>query len=188
MTHEMERPFLAGERIYLRPLEVEDVTDEYLHWMNDVELAKFIPAMTFPGTRKAVQDYVAREVANPTVIFLAIVVKKTGQHVGNIKLGPINWIDRNAEYGILVGDAPSRSKGYGSEAVRMILSYAFDILNLYKIFATSLASNKVAIRSYEKIGLSVEATVKEKRFVEGRYEDVVWMGVTRNEWPVQGEG
>ncbi len=179
MTHEMDRPFLVGERIYMRPLEVADVTDEYLHWMNDVELAKYIPAMTFPGTRAAVEEYVAREARNPATVFLAIIEKDTGRHVGNIKLGPISWVDRNAEYGRLLGDVAARSKGYGSEAVRMILRYAFEVLNLHKVFATCLASNKAAIRSNEKNGLSVEATIKEKRYVEGHYEDVVYMGINK---------
>jgi RimJ/RimL family protein N-acetyltransferase len=182
MTQEMRKPFLVGERIYMRPLEVEDVTDEYLHWMNDVSLAKYIPAMTFPGTRASVEDYVSREMKNPTIVFLAIVEKSTGRHVGNLKLGPISWVDRNAEYGRLLGDAAARSRGYGSEAARLILRYAFEVLNLHKIFATCLASNNAAIRSNEHCGLRVEAVIKEKRFVEGKYEDIVYMGITRSQF------
>jgi ribosomal-protein-alanine N-acetyltransferase len=179
MTYEMDRPFLVGDRIYMRPLEVADVTEAYLHWMNDAELAKFIPAMTFPGTRAAVEAYVDKESRNPATVFLAIIEKDTGRHVGNIKLGPVNWVDRNAEFGRLLGDGATRSKGYGSEAVSMILRYAFEVLNLYKVFATCLASNEAAIRSNEKNGLSLEATIKEKRFVDGKYEDVVYMGINR---------
>ena len=70
----------------------------------------------------------------------------------------------------------------------MILRYAFEILNLHKVFATCLASNKAAIRSNEKNGLSVEATIKEKRFVDGHYEDVVYMGITRDAWARGLEG
>ena len=55
--------------------------------MNDVELAKFIPAMTFPGTRAAVEEYVAKESRNPAVVFLAIVEKETGRHVGQHQAG-----------------------------------------------------------------------------------------------------
>jgi RimJ/RimL family protein N-acetyltransferase len=178
----LDRPFLVGERIYLRPLEVEDVTEEYLQWMNDASLAKFIPAMTFPGTRQAVQDYVARESRRADVVFLAIVDKESGRHVGNIKLGPVSWVDRRADYGRLIGDPTARSKGYGSEAVRLILRYAFDILNLHKVGASCLASNAAAIRSNEKSGLTREGVLREHRFVEGRYEDVLFLGITRDEY------
>ncbi len=182
MGQAMRKPFLVGERIYLRPLEVEDVTDEYLHWMNNAALAKFIPAMTFPGTRARVEEYVRRESGRPEVVFLAIIEKATNRHIGNIKLGPINWLDRRAEYGRLIGDMSVRSKGYGSEAVRLILGYAFDQLNLHKVYASCLASNAPAIRSNQKNGLEIEASFKEYRFVEGHFEDVVYMGITRQTW------
>lgn len=178
----MSKPFLVGEGVYLRPLEIEDVTDEYLQWMNNVELAKFIPAMTFPGTRKAIESYVAKESCNPASVFLAIIEKNTGKHVGNIKLGSISWVDRNAEFGRMLGDESARYKGYGSEAAHLILRYAFDVLNLHKVFATCLASNSAAISSNKKNGMIVEGTIKEKRFVEGKYEDVIYMGINRRDY------
>jgi len=182
MAPEMDRPFLVGERIYLRPLEVEDVTPEYLQWMNDAALAGFIPAMTFPGTRRAVEEYVRRETANPAVVFLAIIDRAANKHVGNIKFGPIRWVDRRADYAFLVGDPAARGKGYGSGAVGLILDYAFGVLNLHKVGATCLASNQGSLRAGEKCGLAQEAVLKEERFVDGRYEDVIVMGITRERW------
>lgn len=178
MSHKPRNAFLVGVNIYLRPLELNDVTDDYISWMNDANLSKFIPAMTFPATRESVEKYVLGYINNPDVIFLAIIEKSTGIHVGNIKLGPINWVSRNAEYGRLIGLREYRSKGYGAEAVSLLLHYAFNVINLNKVFASCLGSNISAIYSNKKAGLEVEATIKEKHFTGGQYEDAVVMGIS----------
>lgn len=179
---ELDRPFIVGECVYLRPLEVEDVTDKYLQWMNDESIARYIPTMSLPGTRKAVMDYVESQVNNSDVMFFAIIEKSTGNHVGNIKLGPVNWRDRRAEYGRIIGEAEARSNGYGSEAVRLLLQYAFNTLNLRKIYANCIQNNAAAIRSNEKNGLAVETILKEYIYVQGVYEDVVMMSITQDHW------
>ncbi len=182
MPKNLDRPFLLGENIYLRPLDLEDINNRYLNWLNDVTLAKFIPSMSFPATRSSVEQYVSKVNNDSNSIFLAIIEKDSGEHVGNLKLGPIDWIDRRACYGRLIGDKMARSKGYGSEAIQLILKYAFEILNLNKVTATCLASNKAAIRSNEKNGLAKEGLLKEDRYAEGHYQDVVAMGITRKKY------
>ena len=178
MEHKPRNAFLIGNGIYLRPLEMIDVTDEYISWMNDANLSKFIPAMTFPSVRESVEKYVSGHVGNRDVIFFAIIEKSSGIHIGNIKLGPINWVSRNAEFGRLIGLREFRSKGYGAEAVALLLHYSFNVINMNKIFAGCLRSNVSAISSNKKAGLEVEAIVKEKYFACGKYEDVVIMGIS----------
>lgn len=179
MEQPLDRPFLVGERIYLRPLEPEDVTAEYLHWLNDASTARYIMGMVFPATRSKTEQYVSQVLNDPNAVFLAIIEKTTGKHIGNIKLHRINWVDRHAEFGRLIGDSDARAKGYGSEVVQLILNYAFQRLNLHKVFAKCLAFNQAAIRSNEKNGLIVESVLKEFQYVEGKYEDVVIMGINR---------
>ena len=180
MSVPIKRAFLMGDQIYLRPLEMSDIEDEYLQWLNDVELSEFIPSMRFPATQQNVEKYVSEALQDENIVFLAIVEKETGKHVGNIKLGPIRWIDRRAEYGRFIGDPDARSKGVGSEAVRLILRYAFEVLNLYKVTAKCVAPNKAAIRSNEKNGLAVESVLKEHQYLRGRFEDIMVMGITRD--------
>ncbi len=182
MAPEMRKPFLVGKKIYLRPLEPEDVTEEYLHWLNNETISGIIQAATMPSTREKVLEFVESATRRSDTIFLAIIEKETGTHVGNIKLGPISWIDRRAEYGRLIGTTATRSRGYGSEAAALIIRYAFQTLNLHKVYAKCLASNKIAIHSNEKNGLSVEATLKEYQYANGAYQDVAVMGITRQQW------
>ena len=70
---------------------------------------------------------------NRHVFIDAILNKKTGAHIGNIKLGDINWIHRFSELGIMIGDKRYWGKGYGEEACKLVLAYAFDRLNLNKV-------------------------------------------------------
>lgn len=177
----MKNPFLVGENIYFRPLEVDDVNDEYLQWLNNEEIAATIPSMCYPATMQSTRDYVAKAITDPGTVFFAIVEKSTGKHIGNIKLFNISSVHRTAEYGRLLGDPGVRGKGYGTEAVRLVLRYAFDVLNLRKVFASCLAHNAAAIRSNEKCGLSREGVLKEYRYHGGKYHDVLFMGVTRDE-------
>jgi len=136
--------------------------------------------MTFPVRRQSLENYVESNINNPDVVFFAIVEKSSGTHIGNIKLGPINWIDRNAEFGRLIGRTENRAKGYGSEAANLVVNYALNVLNLHKLFVSSLASNSAAISSNKKLGFEVEAVIKEKRFTNGKYEDIVIMGLSKD--------
>ena len=181
MSDGMRHRFIDGETIYLRPLEMADVDGGYLSWVNNAELGRFMSSMVFPSSRRRLEKYVAAQLDDPSIVFFAVCDKQTDEHVGNIKLGPINWPSRKAEYGRLFGPA-ARGKGFGSEAVRLVLRYAFEVLGLNKVTAGCISTNKGAIRSNEKGGLKVEAVLRQEEYVDGRYADGVRMGLTRDQY------
>jgi diamine N-acetyltransferase len=80
---------------------------------------------------------------------------------------------------ILIGNKSLLGKGYGTEALLLISDFAFYHLNLHKIYAFVLASNKRARKSFEKAGFSLEGTLKGDRFVNDKYEDVYYLGKSR---------
>lgn len=188
MSDRKPQAYIESESIYLRPLEPEDANGEYLAWVNNAELARFMSSMAVPSSKRRLEQYVASQLDDPSIVFFAVCEKDTDRHVGNIKLGPINWPSRKAEYGRLFGPA-ARGKGYGSEAVRLVLRYAFEVLGLNKVTAGCLAGNKAAIRSNEKGGLKVEAVLRQEEYADGRYQDGVRMGLTRDQYwsEVKGE-
>lgn len=116
-----------------------------------------------------------------TVIF-AIVWSENGEHIGNIKLGPIDWIHRRASLGLLVGEEDAWGKGVGSEAVNLLLSYAFDTLNLHRVSLGVHSDNQAAIRVYEKAGFTQEGVLRENAFVDGEYVDGVLMGILEDDF------
>jgi RimJ/RimL family protein N-acetyltransferase len=118
----------------------------------------------------------------PSQIILAIVDKASNQHIGNIKLGPINWVHRRSPLGILIGDKEFWGKGAGSEAMRLMVEYGFRRLNLHRINLAVFAENEAAVRVYEKVGFKVEGRFRDDMFQDGRYKDRLWMGLLCSEF------
>lgn len=174
--------FLAGKQIRLRPLKREDLDVHYLGWLNDPEVNDYLEVGIFPYTMDELQDFYDNLVGSRNQVVLAIVESKSDQHIGNVKLGPINWIHRKATFSILIGDKSFWGKGIGTEATRLVVEYGFYRLNLRKIDLGVYAEHKAAVRAYEKVGFRVEGRFRKALFHRGEYKDHLWMGLLRSEY------
>lgn len=110
-------------------------------------------------------------------IRLAICKKDSGDIVGAVYLLEIDWLHRNAEFGILIGDESAQGKGAGEFATRGMLQHAFLDLNLHRVSLVALASNERALRLYRKIGFVNEGISREALFKNGVYVDIVHMAI-----------
>lgn len=179
--NKLDRPFLLGENIYLRPLDMDDVNDNYLHWINDEEVIQYL-ATTFPITREGLENFVKSILNNHNFSFFAIIEKETNNHIGNVKLGPIDWINRTANFGLMLGEKSSWGKGYANEAFNLLLKYAFKTLNLHKLWDIAADSHIASIKSLEKVGIKIEAKLSQHSFKNGKYEDAVVVSITSDEY------
>ena len=174
--------FLEDDEIILRPLEKGDINKKYLSWLNDREVTKFLDLRVFPSTLDDLRAFY-RHTQNPkNDVLLAIVDKESNEHVGNIKLGNIDWIHRYAELAIMLGDKSFWGKGYGQRSTALILEYGFKKLNLNKIILCVYAPHKAAIRIYQKLGFKIEGKQKKIFNLNGKYVDCLWMGLLRSEY------
>jgi RimJ/RimL family protein N-acetyltransferase len=180
----MNKPFLIGERLYLRPLEEEDI-DRCLVWINDPEITATV-ALRFPFNRSREKEWFAALYKTDRDIPLAIVLKDGDRHIGNCGLHQIDYPNRCAQFGIMIGEKEEWDKGYASEASRLILDYGFDQLGLHRISLQVYAHNLRAQRVYEKLGFTREGVLRESYYRDGRYHDTVIMGILRSEW--RGDG
>ncbi len=169
--------FLESEMIGLRPLTVADATPEYLSWLNDPEVTRGIETGLFPATKESLRVYLENVSQSRTDLMFAIIDKKLDKHVGNAKLANINWVHRNAQFGIIIGDKEAWGKGFGSDACRLLVKYAFEKINLHKVWLIVYANNPVARKMYEKAGFREEGCQKEHVFSEGRFVDAYLMAV-----------
>jgi len=176
----MENPFLIGERLYLRPLEMEDVST-CLRWINDPEVTRTL-AMYRPLNEPREREWFEGLYKDDREILVAIVLKENDKHIGNIGLHRIEWKERQAELGIMIGEKDEWDKGYGAEAIRLMLEYGFERLGLHRIYLRVYANNPRAIRCYEKAGFRQEGVLRESHFSEGRYWDTIIMGLLEEEW------
>ena len=178
----MHHPFITGEKLYLRGLERSDLEGEYFDWLNDREVTKFLESGGFPNTLEKMEEFYRNTALSNNNVIFAIIDKKKDKHIGNIKLGPINWITRIAPLGIMIGNKESWGKGYGTEAIRLVVHYAFKRLNLHKVIAGAAAIHQASIRAFQKAGFEIEGQAKSQFFLDGDYCDSLYLGLTREDF------
>jgi RimJ/RimL family protein N-acetyltransferase len=180
--------FAVGSQVYLRPLEREDLNERYLNWLNDPEVNRYLESAKFPSAKRDLEKFYEEVTGSRNNVILAIADKRTDQHLGNVKLGPINWVHRKATLGILIGDKKFWRKGVGLEATRLAVEYGFYKLNLRRIDLGLFAEHESALRCYEKVGFKVEGRFRQNLFHEGEYKDSLWMGLLRSEYAAKKPG
>jgi len=173
--------FLEGERIFLREVRPSDVKENYYRWMNDPEITRYLESRYYPNSMETLTQYVREKSGDPQNVFLAIIIKKDDRHIGNIKLGPINWIHRFGDIGIIIGEKECWGQGLATEAIRIMVEYAFGVLNLHKLTAGYIGSNEGSKKAFQNCGFEVEGVRKKQAFLEGEYVDTVLMGIVRPE-------
>lgn len=181
---ETEEPMndMQLQPVYLRALEEDDVERTH-RWHNDADLYASLVAPFRCVSRQAELDWIRAKIAySKTEVSLAICRAEDDVHIGNAYLTSIDWISRNGQLGIFIGDAGEQSRGYGSSAVQQLLHHAFMDLGLYRVYLDVISDNARAIRVYEKCGFVTEGRLRGHLFKQGEFKDVVMMGITADEW------
>ena len=181
----MQNPFIVGDRIYLRTLEMEDI-DSFILWLNDQEVRQYL-MRTSPLNKIREKEFVENLYKDDQEIVLGIVLKENDQLIGNIAITHVSIPHRHASLGIFIGDKTCWSKGYGTEALKLMLGHGFDQLNLHRIFLSVLSFNARAISAYEKAGFKREGVLREHMYKNGEYHDVYYMGILEDEWREQND-
>jgi RimJ/RimL family protein N-acetyltransferase len=172
---------LAGKVTVLRPLRAADRVVS-VRWRNDPDIRDNILGYRFPITEAMEADWVDAVLKDQsrTRIVLAIEDKTDSACVGFVYLNNIDWFARNAEFGILIGERNRHGKGLAKEALRLVAGYAFETLNLHKLYLRVVAFNKRASALYRAFGFVKEGVQRQQAFLRGRYHDIVLMGLIRS--------
>ncbi len=170
---------IQGTKIRLRALEHEDLP-HFVRWINDPETRRFM-VIRHPLSMTEEEKWWERFLERENDYVFAIEAED-GTYIGNIGLHNIERENRRAMLGIIVGDKAYQGKGYGSDAIRTMLGWAFDYLNLNRVSLTVYAYNERAIRCYLKCGFQHEGTMRQARYTDGQYFDELIMGILRREF------
>lgn len=168
----------------MRALEREDART-VLPWFNDPEIVRFIDRHK-PISAYAEEDYIAALEKKPNEVVFGIAEKANDRLIGCLGLMDIRLKDRHAGFGITVGVKECWGRGFGAEATRLLLDYAFDTLNLNRIWLQVYEYNERALSSYRKLGFTTEGTLRQHTFRDGRYWDVHVMGMLRDDLAKMG--
>ncbi len=172
---------IDGNNICLRSLTKKDF-DKTFKWHNDLELKNLTLSHPFPVTDVQEEEWyksILEDSSNKNVYF-GIEDKFNKELVGIIFLSKINAIHKTCWLGIFLGEESTRGKGFGKEAVSLIVNYAFTSLNLRKVSLEVVKTNKNAIAVYKKLGFVQEGEMKKQVFIEGKYSDLIIMSFKKN--------
>lgn len=162
-----------GDRIYLKQLLPEDVSNKYIEWMNNEEIIQFLESRWKSYSLEDLKEYVRiMNKKNDNCIF-GIFLKNNNEHIGNIKIGNINQIHRHAEIGLIIGDKNIWGKGYGTESINLATKYAFEEINLNKLFAGIYSNNIASYKAFLKAGYREVGILKKHRFYKGNFIDEI---------------
>jgi RimJ/RimL family protein N-acetyltransferase len=175
---------LQGKLVRLRAPERGDLPT-FVRWFNDPEATQFLlrgPPMGLEEEELWYQGLVRNE----EKVFCIETLE--GKLIGNLGITRLDWADRRAEIGVMIGEKDYWSRGYGTEAISLLLRYMFEELNLERIGLYCDETNLRAQRCYEKCGFRREGVFRRHRFKNGAFINDVIMSVLRSDWDEMARG
>lgn len=171
---------IRGKRIYLRPLEEKD-TDLILKWRNDPEIMEKMISSHPISREEHLRWFHGLQKKNDRLEFVIVTINEE-QPIGTVSLKDIGLQHSKAELGKLIGERKYRRKGYATEAAKLLVEYGFKRLGLNRIYARVLEYNEANIQLDKKLGFRVERVLREDVYKNGRFVNVVLMGLLRKDY------
>ncbi|HET6456282.1 MAG TPA: GNAT family protein [Armatimonadota bacterium] len=182
---------ITGEKVILRAIELSDVKQLW-EWTQDAEVMRYrdypYPPQPLAEAEREYQDSLCRDTRD---LHLAITTLD-GELIGETSLRYVDHRGGNADFTIAIGNKAYWSHGYGSDATKALMKFAFEQYNLHRITLYVHAFNERAIRAYERCGFRHEGRLRESHYLDGEYKDVLVMGLLKEEferleWEVRTE-
>lgn len=167
-----------GEKVCLRAYREEDIP-KATSFVNDEELKKLLVTnIPFPMTLWEEEEWIKSQKSNQDGSYnFAIEDIETKKYIGGCGIQEVNWLSRVATVGIMIGDKEYWGKGYGTDAMKVLIDFIFNKMNIRKIRLSTFSFNMRARKSYEKCGFEVEGILKDEIFKDGKYYDEIIMSV-----------
>ncbi len=172
-----------GKKVKLRAIKKEDLTLA-CKYLNDSEIKKLMySGIPFPMTyEEELRWFEENSKENNGRYNFSIEDLETNKYIGGCGINNINWVSRVATIGIFIGDKDFLSKGYGYDAMNVLIDFIFSEMNMNKISLNAFSFNERAINCYKKCGFIVEGVLRNEIYREGKYYDNIYMGLMKEEW------
>jgi len=173
---------LRFKHYYLKPLMEKDVTEKYLNWLNDDEVTKYLEIRHENYDIEKLKLYVESFKNDESKFLFGIFVKRNDEHIGNTTIYNINYQTGTFDIGYLIGDKNHWGKSASTETLLLSLKYAFDHLNLRKIFCGAYSNHVKSRFTVKKIGFMEEARLKGRFLFKGEPIDEVIYTMDKEQW------
>lgn len=170
---------IEGENIYLSPMNIEDI-EIYMKWMSDKSVTNNIGRTQFVTTLEKEKEWI--ESANKGNKYQFAIITNKDKLIGNCSLFDIDFINGNATVGIFIGEEEYRNKGLGTEALKILIGYGFNNLNLNNIMLTVFSFNERAIKCYKKVGFKEIGKRRKDVLINNKRYDTIYMDIIREEY------
>ncbi len=170
---------IAGEHVILRAFERDDAERCY-RWMNDPNIVRTLKSR-YPIAFQNEIEWLDRAMhANTTERHFAIERKDDRTHVGNASIHDIEWVSRVASFGLFIGEPSAWNRGFGSDAIRTLVRFAFEEMNLRKLRINVFDYNDRAKHVLEMQGFVQEGRLRQEFYRDGSYHDIVILSTFRD--------
>ena len=182
----MNNSIFDGKKVRLTIVDPEKDTEYLAKWSLDSEYSRLLnDGAAYMWTPKQIKEWIEKE---KNIYFFIIRTMADDQPIGFLDLSGFNWSTRDAWVGIGLGEREFWGKGYGTEAMQIILRYAFQEMNLNRINLNVFEYNSRAQKSYLKCGFVEEGRSRQSMLRDGKRWDMVYMGLLRSEWEAKSTG
>jgi RimJ/RimL family protein N-acetyltransferase len=172
---------IKGKKVILKAIEVEDL-QQLNKWGNDPEIQYWLGGWHFPTSMNDIQKWHSNLSVNSLNQRFAIHTEELGI-IGTLNLVDIDWKNKNAFHGMLLGDKDIRGCGYGVDSVMAIMKFAFEELGLNRIDGSMIEYNYASLKLYvEKCGWKIEGRQKNWYFRKNQYWDRIMVGITKEDY------
>lgn len=171
---------ITGDRLYLRPYKKADLKF-MLRWMNDPEILGLVGEV-HPWSKRDLDDFYARVEQERDRAWFSIVLKEGDRVIGETGLLRAFWPWKTTDLTIEINERDAWNQGYGTEAISLLLSWAFDRLGFHRVSIGVVGFNERALHFYEKNGFRREGVLRDGYLYQGRYYDFVMMSILEGEF------
>lgn len=177
----------TGDLVQLDRLGPKPAAEAYLLWLQDSEYNRLMNSgISQMYSQSQHEKWQEKQLEPPDNNFFFHVIRLSDNKlIGDVGLDGVSWAHGESFVGIAIGERELWGQGYGTEAMRLILRFAFQELNLRRVSLNVFEYNPRAIRSYEKTGFCLEGRVRGALNRSGRRWDILYMGILRSEWEAQ---
>lgn len=174
-------------RVYLRGIESSDYQTTF-QWRNDEEIFSMVGGQKYYVTIEKEKRWAEQVALDNNNVRLMVCLKDGDKPIGIVSLTDINYVNRTAHSHILLGDKSSWGRGYGTEALRQLLTYAFDELGMNRVEAQILDTNAGSIRMHQKCGYVEEGIKRESIYKQGKYHNQLMVAVLKKDYAERNIG
>lgn len=181
---ERKLPIIKTENLVLKNIRIEDITEDYIAWLNDPEITKYLEIRLVEQTREKVKEFIKSKLDDIVHSkHFGVYDQKGKRLIGTVTLPNINLFHKFADVSFVIGMPDAQGKGYATEAVQAVVTYAFRYCTLEKLWAGYYESHVGSQKVLSNCGFKVEGRIKKKLIdFTGKRVDHIIVGLQKNDW------